>query len=878
MTVQSRLRVRRRGKCCDSWVRSRQLRLVALTALSAASISPVAAFSQINPSCMDDSVTVVPSERYAMSGFGRFFWGDHYRGAWIAALRVPVLDLARCAGGLTPVERGGGRQTKSLRLRDADGREYSFRSVDKDPAAALPPLLRTTIAADLIQDQISSQHPLGAVVCSPILEAAGVLHATPLLVAMPDDERLGEHRAEFALMLGTIEVRPDEYGAEVAAFAGAERVIGSETLLERIREHPADRVNSRAFLKARLLDFYLGDWDRHIDQWRWAEFGDDSLPGWYPIPRDRDQVFSKLDGLFPSLAQWSMPQIVGYSGKYLSIFSLHWNARDIDRRFLSDLEWSVWDSIATGIQAAITDETIARAVAGLPDELYRLDGAWLEATLRSRRDRLRAAAAEFYRLLARNVEIHATDEADVLQIKEGANGYFDVVVAERSAVADPYFERRFDPRETDEVRVFLYGGNDSIAVLGSGRLRSLVRIVGGRGDDTYALGAPDNQVKLYDTVGENRVIGGRLSADAINDREYRPGGRTAPRDWGSATIPGGHIAYGTDYGMLFKVGMSRVEYGFRRDPYATELTLSAAVATRNRFDLALEYDYRFENSTRHVNTRVFGTSFDVMHFYGLGNNTNDSSGADYYRVQRELVSLEPMLVQRFGRNFNVAVGPMGRYSQTGANEQRFIGTMPELYGAGGFGQVGIGLRVDWDNRRGMSLDSVEQLDALAGARVEASGWLYPKLWDVRSAYAAAHFVGRAYVPTGVIPNAMLAVQAGGRKVWGDYPWFDASFIGGEESLRGWRAQRFAGDASLYGSAELRMYLTNFELLVPQLFGVYGLFDVGRVWVAGESPQGWHTGYGGGVWLGFLGARYLLSASFVASKEGGGLYIGWGFGF
>jgi hemolysin activation/secretion protein len=178
----------------------------------------------------------------------------------------------------------------------------------------------------------------------------------------------------------------------------------------------------------------------------------------------------------------------------------------------------------------------------------------------------------------------------------------------------------------------------------------------------------------------------------------------------------------------------------------------------------------------------------------------------------------------------------------------------------------------------MSLDSVEYLGALTGLGLDVSGWVYPKLWDVESTYGRLSAQGRAYLPTGIIPNAMLALRAGGTKVWGQFPWFDAAFIGGEGSLRGWRAQRFAGDASLYGSAELRVYLTDFTLLIPQLFGVYGLIDVGRVWADGASPGGWHSGYGGGIWLGFLGARYLLSASFVASREGGGLYISWGFDF
>ena len=857
---------------------SRRHVVAPIVCITAALLSPPDICAQTDPPTSVATVEVVPGDRYAMGSFGRFFWGDHYRDAWTTPLKVEVLDLGRFAGGLTPLRKGGGRQTKSLRFLGADGREYSFRSIDKDPASALPPLFRTTIAASVVQDQISSQHPLGALVSDPILEAAGVLHATPMLVVMPDDEVLGEYREEFAGMLGMMEVRPDDYETDIADFAGAKKVIGSETLLEDIRDSPKDRVNSRVFLNARLLDFYLGDWDRHIDQWRWAEFGGDSIPGWCPIPKDRDQVFSKLDGLFPSIAQFSMPQIVGYSDKYLSILSLHWNSRDIDRRFLSDLERSVWDSITINIMTKLTDSVINEAVRRLPDTLFQLDGAWLTETLVSRRILLGGAATDFYEMLARDVEVHATDKPEVVQISEGVGGYIDVTVSERSPDATPYYRRQFDPNETKEIRVHLYGGDDSVRVRGSPELGSLVRLVGGKGDDTFAFDTPTSGVKLYDDSGENRVIGDAPRGAKINDRSYEPGDRVAIRDWGSAIIPNGYIAYGTDYGVLFKAGMSRLKFGFRKDPYATKWTLSVAIATRKRFDVSFEHDYRLENSSRHIYTRAYGTSFDVLHYYGQGNNTSDSGGTDYHEVERRLLTLEPLLGKALGEKVDVRLGPTVRYSRTGDNTGKFISTIPDLYGTGGFGHAGLGVDVLWDTRQGMSLDSVEYLSALTGVGLDLRGRVYPTLWDVRSAYGTLSAVGRAYLTTGLVPNTMLAFRVGGKKVWGEFPWFDAAFVGGEESLRGWRAQRFAGDASLYGSAELRVYLTDFTLLVPQLFGLYGLFDVGRVWAEGESPGGWHTGYGGGIWLGFLGARYLLSASFVASREGGGLYIGWGFGF
>ena len=134
-----------------------------------------------------DSVTQPANLDYPAGGVWEFIWGTDYRQAWATPVTVPVLDLEAFAGGLTPLRRGGGLQTRSLRFAGADGREYSFRSINKDPTAVLPDELKTSVAADVVQDQISAQHPYGALVADSILTAVGVLHAKPVLYAMPDD-------------------------------------------------------------------------------------------------------------------------------------------------------------------------------------------------------------------------------------------------------------------------------------------------------------------------------------------------------------------------------------------------------------------------------------------------------------------------------------------------------------------------------------------------------------------------------------------------------------------------------------------------------------------------------------------------------------------
>src|SRR5262245_11044454 len=90
--------------------------------------------------------TVVAGAQYQASGVHELFLGADYRELWATPIEVEVLDLRTYASGLTPVRRVGGMQTRSLALKGGDGKAYTFRSLDKNPAAALPPDLQGTLA------------------------------------------------------------------------------------------------------------------------------------------------------------------------------------------------------------------------------------------------------------------------------------------------------------------------------------------------------------------------------------------------------------------------------------------------------------------------------------------------------------------------------------------------------------------------------------------------------------------------------------------------------------------------------------------------------------------------------------------------------------
>jgi len=250
---------------------------------------------QAAPIAAQDSVTLAAGARYQAAGLRRFLLGHTYRELWATPITVPVLDLRRFAGGLTPTKLGGGNQTKSLRFLAPDGSEYVFRLVDKDKVP-VPPGFEGTVVEGIARDQVSANHPAAAIVAAPLLKAAGLLHVSPMLTVMPDDSLLGEFRKEFAGRLGMLEVFPSKLD-DAPGFAGAVDVIDSDALRALLDKDSRTQIDARAFLTARLMDAFLNDWDRHPGNWKWARMRSAPDSPWLPIGRDRDKVFISYGGL-----------------------------------------------------------------------------------------------------------------------------------------------------------------------------------------------------------------------------------------------------------------------------------------------------------------------------------------------------------------------------------------------------------------------------------------------------------------------------------------------------------------------------------------------------------------------------------------------------
>ncbi|MEJ8755411.1 hypothetical protein WG947_00265 [Pontibacter sp. H259] len=436
-------------------------------------------------------VWVTAGRHYADKGWlHRFFWGDHYRELWAEPVLVPVFNKNQLKGGLYFVEKGGGYQSLSFELKDTQGRTYALRSLDKDPVHVLYDFWKPTFVTNVLRDQTSAANPYGALVIPALAQAVGVYHSNPeLYYVAKTDTSFGEFSK---LAQGKLFLLEEKYKSQTDRKPDMQNVVdfeGSEDALKLRFDTNTHHFNQEAFARARLLDVLVGDWDRHKGQWDWAIVKQGAETYFEPIPKDRDQVFLKMDdGVVPFIATGKLlaRKLETFSHKYSDIKALMINARFIDERLLNELTADDWQRIATQMQKSLTDAVITEAVKNLPAPVYKAIGKELTQNLKNRRNHLPEAAAEMYKLLSEKVTIVGSDMEEEFIVKRLDANRVEVTVnrsASETIPARKLYHRVFYTSETNELILHGLAEDDTFIVTGRVDESIPLKIYGGLGED-----------------------------------------------------------------------------------------------------------------------------------------------------------------------------------------------------------------------------------------------------------------------------------------------------------------------------------------------------------------------------------------------------------
>ncbi len=819
----------------------------------------------------DSSRLVTAGSEYTARTFKRRVFGEHYRDSWATPVKVNYLDPSVYAGGLTPVQMGGGHQTTSLQLEGKDGHQYQFRLVDKDPAKLLPEGFQKTFAEDIFQDQISSAHPYGALMIPDMARAIGIYHTTPQLFYMPNSRVLGPYIQQVGGKLGFLEVKPDEDVSDLKAFGNAANAISTRKLYEKLEEDNDNEVDQKMFLKARLFDILIGDWDRHEDQWRWAEFKKAKGSLYRPIPRDRDQAFAKYDGLIPGIAAKAIPDLQSFTYDINNVADLSIAARNLDRNFLNKLSQNDWLAAAREIGEKLTDAVIESAVRKMPPEVFSVSGPEIIAKLKARREQLVPVAGEYYRILAKKVTVAGTDKKEFFQLGEvdGKTRLQVFKIDKDEHISSKIYDRTFDPAETTELDLYGLSGRDSLVASGADLVKT--RFVGGEGADFVNAVTAGGRIVVYDNSKGNTLQKGasttvRLSSDAaVNayDRDAFDYDR-------SGVVP--FVDFNGDDFVFLGLGYGIKKNGFRKTPYASEQDIAGNVAPKTgAYNLRYRGDFYSVGApnTDIVLRAAWNNPRSTFSYYGEGNSSlNEDDPNLYYRTRTSNLSLSTALQHRLGKSIKAGIGPGFEYYRVSPKNGRFV-TSPdfprssEVDEPGYFGTVRAYSSIDLaDNPVSPAsgirwFNEVNYFHEMGGTRYRSL-----QLKSALSFYATPNF---SFPLT-------LAIRLGGATTYGDYKFYQSNSLGNNAFLRGFRNNRFSGRSYLFQNTELRVKLTDIRnYIFTGDLGIFGFFDSGRVYSDVAESSEWHKGYGPGMWINFYN-RFKISTAYGRSKEGGSFTV------
>jgi hypothetical protein len=704
------------------------------------------------------------------------------------------------------------------------------------------------------------------------------------LYYIPKQSTLKNLNPQFGDALYFIEQRPSD---EQFNYKGYRRVIDEKgkitefesttDMLEKIKSDESYAVDQQSYVRARVFDILLGDWDRHEDQWRWAEYekenGDKEF---MPVPRDRDNAFPRYDGNAIPVIQWFIPMTRMWQSYGPDIENLKWlnfNGSRLDNTILPDYDAHGWEHEARYIQKHLSEKTIDKAFLRLPKEVQDSTAQYIKNSLKKRLKKLPEYAREYGKYLNKQVALHATEKDDKIEIFRLEDGQTKVRI-ERLLSDRPnekFYERTFKADETKEIWIYGLGDKDDFIVSGDGDAKIFVRLIAGYGKDHFHI-ENSRSVKVYDWKKEKSEFEGKRVSRQLTDvyttntfhwRYFKPNT--------NVLVP--TAGFRTDDGVFLGAENTFTDEGFNGNPFRQKHTLSAKYYFNFRA-AELKYDGVFANIFPKWNFELGGhvtSDRYIKNFFDFGNetvNNEDSAGRDFYRARVQQTKLTAgiayhtlkfrTLFESFStEKVDDRLFTPGNVNSQVFDRQNYAGAETSLYyyndDADDFPTKGL------------------YVSLLGGYKQNVS------LKENRFGYFGANLkVVRKLIPSG---NMVLATELAYRtNIGNDYFFYHAPSIGGDNGLRGFRDERFTGRSYFYQSTDLRVRLKRYvSAVTPITVGLYGGFDYGRVWQPDESSNVWHTSQGLGLWVGT--ANYLgLNAGVFNSVEGIFVQFGFGFGF
>ena len=827
------------------------------------------------------------------SKFFKKMWGERYAKYYATKIKAKTVDLDTLYGGLVPTKKGGGNASNSLRLVDKEGRQFVMRALKKSAERYLQAIafkdqfiigkFKDTSVEDFLLYYYTGSHPYAPFPIAKLSDPVGIYHTNPRLFYIPKQKALDGYLDEFGDELYMIEEHVDD-GHDIASFGNAKKIENTNDFIRKLRKDEDYKLDAKAYVRDRLFDIMIGDWDRHVDQWRWGQFKEeDGKKIFEPIPRDRDQPFSILgDGAFMRFATATVPSLKLFEGFHEEIRSVKGFTNSpktfaLDMAILSGTTLEEWQEQARYLQDNLTEADIDIAFKEFPEEVRDETVTNIKEILLARKANIVKTAESYFKVLNKYSIITGTDKDDHFVITDVGNGKIDVKAyrIKGGQLKDLFFSKVYDPETTKEVWIYGLDDEDIFEVLGnSGKIR--LRLVGGQNNDNYRIAKGSKGVHTYDSKKKNNTYEEAFSGKIhkLNDYDTNTYDFTKVKSSNNQILP--TIGFNPDDGVRIGFINTYTFNAFRQNPFTARHTIDGAFyfATAGiNFGYKGEFANAFGRANLELSARVTSPNFS-QNFFGFGNDTpnfDDDLDLDFNRVKIQTIKIAPSLVWRGFNASKIKLGLSFENYNVEQTEGRFIEDFFTNQGRDDQQSfVGVNGEYSYSNSDNAAFPTNGMSILLQGG--------YTQNID-ESDRGFAYFSPSLSFDFSLTRDRrlVLGTKAKANFIFSDdFEFYQGANIGGNEGLRGFRFQRFVGRSSFYHTSDLRYSLRKRKAgFIPVTPGLYGGFDYGRVYLPSEDSDTLHTSYGGGF---FINGANIVTANFGLFNSDDGLRFAFGLGF
>lgn len=777
-----------------------------------------------------------------------WMWGKHYRELYYMPIHAQTLNLQTWSGGMSYVQSMP--NLYGLLFRDRQ-RNYFLFKILGTPTSFVessffkniynPHLYKDTYLGNFIKEAITIENPFGFIVSDNLAEKIG-LNTGKIRLFEVQDTKVDD--IPINQKLASIYHLPDLDSTQI--------ITQIDTLLNDVYTKNRN-VEQDLYIRTRLYDMLIGDWNKIPENWGWISSRDSTNISYTPMVLDRSQAFTKVDGvLFKRLlGMLGLNFITNFEAKEPNINKINKLGYTLDVALTSQTTESDWLKQANYIQTMLTDSLLTQTYHNLPKDLQTDDFRFIIEAIKVRRNMLDKIALKYYNRLQQMPVIVSVNK-DIL-VKNISDKQLEIKMFDKK-LGTKTFDKIYESKQTNEIWLYTLGDHNSLKIDKSSKHIPLV-IIDPRATNQYNIINEANNVSLYTakdqadklkTLSNIRKIFVRdtsLIAYEYNKYKYTK----------FSLMPIG--VYDSDLGVNIGTSMSYTVYGLRRKPFTSQHQLSYNYTSGITYQGI--YPIFDTNNSFHLLAFASNTK-SFINYFGMGNETNSFNGKSkrYNRVHFDNYFITPSYDINIDSNqeINLATSFQLFKIKNPKDRNRYINTV--------FGDDNsifktkkyIEFSVDYQFNKKFS-------NFLSNLSINFNpGWIVNLNSMRKNVPYAALKIG---VDLNLTDRLSIETMLKGKALFSNsYEFYQAATT----DLRGFRQNRFIGKQSFYECTDLRLDMGRLENpLTPTYYGLFAGVDHGRVWYPEETSDKWYASFGGGFWLTVF-KKITGKFSYFASNE------------